>query len=248
MSEEDQLNIELRKEVLRRVLVIEEGVRMLLLFFLNTRKENRKAISKKSSVLSFNDKVNILYDLDVITGQEYQKLLLLAQFRNKFLHDIDCKSFSETIYMFKEFNNQGAMGKKLLSFHSDKNKRRKEGTENDYKEAYFCLAENLYDMITEKMDNYIDEKKEDYIFVKSLFAFYKKTMGMIANVLDITVDNKSIPFEIQEKMFKKIIEVMRDESAEEIKKIVGSNENILERFVFKVPSDITYSRNNSQNQ
>lgn len=241
MSKEDQLNIELRKEVLRRVLVIEEGVRMLLLFVLNTIKEDRKAVSKKSSVLSFNDKINILYDLDMINGQEYHNLLLLSQFRNKFLHDIDCKNFTEAIFMFKEFNNQGAMGKKLLSFHSNKDKHRKEGTENDYKEAYFCLAENLYDMISEKIDHYLDEKKENYIFVQSLFVFYKKTMGMISNLFEIIPDDESVSLEIKKKMLEKIIEVMRDESAEEIKKIVRSDEKILERFVFKIPSNITYS-------
>ncbi len=233
---DDVMNIELRKEILKRALVAEEGVRKLLLFVLNTRKEDRKAISKKSSVLSFNDKINILFDLEVINSDEYKNFSLLSEFRNKFMHDIDCFSFKEAVDIFEKFNNQGSKGKELLKFHQDKSKHKKDGTEDDYRKAYFKLAEDLYDIISKKMNSYIEEKTENYNFISKLVDYNARVAVTLSDIVGIIINNNMTPDETKRDVLKEVSRVLPSEDLKYINKMLANG--IANRFIFKLPSDI----------
>jgi hypothetical protein len=94
---DEQLNMPLRTEILEMALLIEDCMTKLLQTFLVIDKEDTRTLSNRSSSLSFKQKIDLLFDLDVLTKEENTKLLLLMEFRNQFLHNISCNSFEAAV-------------------------------------------------------------------------------------------------------------------------------------------------------
>lgn len=93
---------------------LENAVNELLLALLSIENPKRKAISNKSGNLSFKNKIDLLFDLDVLVSDEHQKLLLLMEFRNLFLHNIECDSFENAVKLLGVDKE-----KKLLKFDNE---------------------------------------------------------------------------------------------------------------------------------
>lgn len=92
------LNLKLRSEILEYSLILENTINDLLLLNLGIYdggKETRLFGNKAS--ISFKNKIDLLYDIDVLNKEENSELELLMIFRNKFLHDINCDSFSNVL-------------------------------------------------------------------------------------------------------------------------------------------------------
>lgn len=92
------LNLNLRIEILEYSLILENVINDLLLLNLGIfdgGKETRLFGNKAS--ISFKNKIDLLYDINVINKEENSELELLMIFRNKFLHDINCNSFLRAI-------------------------------------------------------------------------------------------------------------------------------------------------------
>jgi hypothetical protein len=106
------LNIELRKDILEFALTLETNVSRLLVSYLNIDNENLKTLGHKNTSLSFKNKIDLLSDLDVLTKEEHSNLLLLMEFRNQFLHNIDSNSFLTAIQLLGPDR-----GKQLLKFN-----------------------------------------------------------------------------------------------------------------------------------
>src|ERR1035437_7045812 len=91
-------NIKLRSEILEYSLILEEAINTLLLFNLGIRDGgNLTRLFGKKANISFKNKIDLLYDIDILSKEENSDLELLMIFRNKFLHDIGCNSFLNTI-------------------------------------------------------------------------------------------------------------------------------------------------------
>lgn len=93
-----ELNLNLRSEILEYSLILEKVINDLLL--LNLRifddgKETRLFGNKAS--ISFKNKIDLLYDINVLNKEENTELELIMIFRNKFLHDINCNTFQSVI-------------------------------------------------------------------------------------------------------------------------------------------------------
>lgn len=88
------INIELRAEVLEYSLFIESLINDLLLMNLGIYddKEKTKLFSNKGK-LTFQNKIDLLYDISVLSKDENLEFELLMNIRNKFLHDLECNSF-----------------------------------------------------------------------------------------------------------------------------------------------------------
>lgn len=88
-----ELNLELRTEILRFSLHLEEGVNNLLLLnigILDGGKVTRLFGNKAG--INFKNKIDFLYDIEVFTKSENFEMELLSVFRNKLLHDISYNS------------------------------------------------------------------------------------------------------------------------------------------------------------
>lgn len=91
---ENSINLKSRTEVLEYSLWMESSVNALLQsHLLILEKEKTKNFGNKAGI-PFKSKIDLLYDIDILTKEEHSDLELLMNFRNKFLHDIDSNSFT----------------------------------------------------------------------------------------------------------------------------------------------------------
>lgn len=95
MSEE--LNMPLRSDVLEKALVVEDCMTKILTTFLLVDKPDTRTLSSRSTSLSFKQKIDLLFDLDVLTKEENGMLLLLMEFRNQFAHNSYCNSYEKAV-------------------------------------------------------------------------------------------------------------------------------------------------------
>ena len=116
MSIEKQLNIELRSRILGHSLFIEKVVNDLVLLNLGIYDENvRTRLFGNKGKLSFQNKIDLLYDIEVLSKEENSQFELLMIVRNKFMHDIECDSFQTLLEQldngivnrFKNFLEEG---------------------------------------------------------------------------------------------------------------------------------------------
>jgi hypothetical protein len=86
-------NLELRTKVLGYSLELEKAVNFLLLLNLGIYDGGKKTrlFGSKASI-SFKNKIDLLYDIDVLSKEENSDLELLSIFRNKFVHDMESDS------------------------------------------------------------------------------------------------------------------------------------------------------------
>lgn len=90
-----KINIQLRSEILEYSLIIENLINDLLLLNLGIydEKESTRLFNNKGKI-SFQNKIDLLYDIEVLSKKENSDFKLLMNIRNKFLHDIECNSFN----------------------------------------------------------------------------------------------------------------------------------------------------------
>jgi len=94
MSINEQLNIELRSKILEYSLFIENLINNLLRMNLGIYDEKVKTrLFSNKGKISFQNKIDLLYDIEVLSKEENSEFELLMIVRNKFMHDIECDSF-----------------------------------------------------------------------------------------------------------------------------------------------------------
>jgi len=88
------LNTELRSEVLEFSLFLEDSVNSLILLSLGIFDDrNATRLFGNKASISFKNKIDLLYDIGILSKEENSDLELLMVFRNKFLHDLSCNTF-----------------------------------------------------------------------------------------------------------------------------------------------------------
>lgn len=149
----NEINLPLRTEILQMALELEQDVSELILNHLNIEVEKRKALSNKSGSLSFQNKIDLLHDLGILTKEENAKFGLLMVFRNQFMHNINCNSFVTAI----NFLGDGKK-KELLKF-GDKEFNR--NVEFHYRNAYGKLFINCIKVVVEKNERRLEVINEN---------------------------------------------------------------------------------------
>ncbi|TYC14216.1 hypothetical protein ES677_06665 [Bizionia gelidisalsuginis] len=113
---EKQLNIELRSRILIYSLFIEKIINDLVLLNLGIYDEKIKTrLFSNKGKISFQNKIDLLYDIEVLSKEENSEFDLLMIVRNKFMHDIECDSFQTLLNQldkgivnrFKKFLEEG---------------------------------------------------------------------------------------------------------------------------------------------
>jgi hypothetical protein len=140
---EDNLNLEIRSKVLSYSLNVEYFVNELLLNHLAIfDKEKTKLFGNKAGI-SFKNKIDLLYDIEILTKEDHQNFELLMNFRNKFLHDIDCCSFSDVL---KKIDN--GIKNRFIKFIELENNSENEDV---YDEACLNLYHNIVSILLKKI-------------------------------------------------------------------------------------------------
>lgn len=166
---------------------LEQNVNSLLLNLLSIENPRRKAITNKSGNLSFRNKIDLLFDLDVLNSEEHKKLLLLMEFRNQFLHNIDCNSFVYAVKLLGVDKKN-----KLLKFD---NKNSKQDIELRYKSSFRNLYIESLKIISEKLENKIKQIEDRGKMHKNLLDgqifLVDKYFDILIKILLICEDNVS---------------------------------------------------------
>lgn len=115
----EDLNLDLRKDVIKMALTLEEAVNKLLLSYLNIDSPNLKALGSKNSSLSFKNKIDLLSDLEVLNKEEHLKFQLLMEFRNQFMHNIYCNSYENAVEILGKDRGKQLLKYDDLEFETD---------------------------------------------------------------------------------------------------------------------------------
>lgn len=173
-------NIELRKVILEYALSVEHLTNSLILSYLGIQNQSTKAFGNKSGSLSFKNKIDLLYDIEVLSKEEHLDLELLMIFRNQFLHNLNCNSFTVAISLFDKgiekrllrFRNLAAVGSQEESSYSDA-----------YANLYFRCLQIIKDKITkrkkiisDKSKVLTDGMKHSIFFIDTLFRFFDELL------------------------------------------------------------------------
>ena len=168
IEEPTPINRELRIEILECALKLEANINTLLLELLDiSDKVKKKSLSGKSGSLSFKNKIDLLFDLEVIDNDEHKELILLMEFRNKFLHDLYCNSFEDALSLCGEQRNNTMLNlihgvQKTREF--SKNEKNREITE------YYSKS----------------EEEKELICLESFNSLFERTVDIVKNKIEIS--------------------------------------------------------------
>lgn len=170
----DALNLPLRTEVLEFALRVEQNINSILLLYLSIDSEERKAITYKSGNLSFKNKIDLLFDLEILSKEEYKLFLVIMEFRNQFLHNADCISFSKAVSLLG-IDKQKA----LLKFDNEEGVRE---MELRYRRSYGNMYKRSLEITLEKIQ---ERKKHLLTKTETLKVAMENTVFLIDSFFNI---------------------------------------------------------------
>lgn len=188
MSIEAQLNIEVRSKVLKYSLILERLINDLLLLNLRIYYEkNKTRLFSNKGKLTFQNKIDLLFDIEVLSKEENSEFELLMTIRNKFMHDIECDSFQTLLYQldkgivnrFKKFLGEG----KSIS------------DEEDCKKACYSLFQKNIDTIKRKNSENkkaIERKYKLFQVQNEQIIYYTDFISDLLNKISITTENSEV--------------------------------------------------------
>jgi hypothetical protein len=94
-----------RHRVIDIAVQLEFNISNYLKVKLDIRNDDSRSFDKGSS-LSFQQKLNLILDLDVLTKDEVLKFELFGQIRNKFAHKVEIETFADCIDSDKHLRNK----------------------------------------------------------------------------------------------------------------------------------------------
>ncbi|NBA86071.1 hypothetical protein GVN16_09880 [Emticicia sp. CRIBPO] len=148
------MNIELRSEILACSLIIEETINRLLLIELGIfDKPSPTRLFGDKGKINFQNKIDLLFDLEVLEKDENANLELLMNFRNKFMHIIKYDSFTSVINSL-----DNGIVNRFRKFAVDNHF----STENDYLNAFRNLYETNVETIKSKSEHKLKKVTEKH--------------------------------------------------------------------------------------
>lgn len=237
MSMEAQLNIEIRSRILEYSLFIEQSINDLLLMNLGIYgdKEKTKLFSNKGK-LTFQNKIDLLFDIAILNNDEKLEFELLMNIRNKFLHVLDCSSFQN---LFQQLDN-GIVNRFKNFIENDKSIN----DEETCKKACYTLFQKNIDTIKKKIKVHkesIEIKYKLFQQQNQQLLFYIDTVHNLLEKVSIATENSELENPKVAILGEEILKILQETQRKldiETKKIDGktffsSNENMKSLFGIK---------------
>ncbi len=196
---EKNVNLGLRSRILFCPLNIENVINNLLVkHLLIIDKTKTKNFANRPGI-SFQSKIDLLFDIEVISKEELLTIELLMIFRNKFLHDIKYNSYT---LVLNDLDN--GIRNRFFKFLRDE----KFKSENEYDTAFSNLYNKIVAFINEKVeeiDKFQNTKIEFLLFQNNLLA------TVISESLDLMTflsnfNNKIENIVMKKELTNKIVE------------------------------------------
>jgi 5'-deoxynucleotidase YfbR-like HD superfamily hydrolase len=234
------INIKLRAEILEYSLFIEKLINDLLLLNLGIydEKEKTRLFSNKGK-LTFQNKIDLLYDIEILSKDENSEFELLMNIRNKFLHDLDCNSFQVLLSQldkgivnrFKKYLDN----EKLIS------------NEDACEKACNKLFKKNMETIKQKIKAFTDIKENTHKFYKlhnEQIIFYIDAIHDLLEKVSIATEKSELENPkvaiLGEKILRILEEAVKNLNAEskkvDFEDFFNSNENM--KSLFGIKSDL----------
>jgi len=176
--------IEIRTEILQYSLLIENFTSIFLSNLLNIPDfKASKSLGNKSGNLSFNQKIELLIDIQALEKKEKSKFLTFMSVRNQFMHNFDANSYENCFE-----NIDGADKFILRNFPQDELLTK----ENQLKNATKQLANDVV-TITVKLLDKVKEKIEEKVKSEISEDYQKNSIKAISEIekaLNLSYDKK----------------------------------------------------------
>ncbi|VXB03918.1 hypothetical protein [Chryseobacterium sp. 8AT] len=144
----EDINLELRGIVLKYSLELEHSVNRIFITFLSIENATSTRNFGNRAGISFQHKIDLLYDLGILSKTDLQAFELLMTFRNRFLHNIVYNSFGRVL----EDLDNGIV-----------NKLKKYSVEGNFacEDDYLTSFKHLYIEILDILNVIISNRKEE---------------------------------------------------------------------------------------
>lgn len=188
------INLVLRSKIVHCSLNVENAINELLLkYLLITDKTKTKNFGNRAGI-SFKNKIDLLFDIDVFDKDELYIVELLMVFRNKFLHDIKYSSFTILLN-----DLDASIRNKFLKLFFDENDENDEN-EKGYEKAFMNLYEKVVEIINEKT-----EEVNNYSRTKIKFLEFQNNFlhTLINESLTLSQDLNNIIEDVRDEKIKK---------------------------------------------
>ncbi len=194
------INLNLRSQILECSLNIEDAVDIVIVLSSGITDKNVKTrlFGKKPSI-TFKNKIDLLFDLQLLSKEDNFNLDLLMIFRNKFMHDINCNSFNS---VFQIVDN--SIKNKFKAFLND------DETIEDEKSCLYGF-QNLYLKNLRVLHSIIETKKDrlqkriDYISL--LHEQIRFQVHLVENITTDIIDLILKPDAIEKDVIKAISDI-----------------------------------------
>ncbi|MCS3870843.1 hypothetical protein J3D55_003759 [Chryseobacterium ginsenosidimutans] len=188
------INLVLRSKIVHCSLNVENAINELLLkYLLITDKSRTKNFGNRAGI-SFKNKIDLLFDIDVFDKDELYIVELLMVFRNKFLHDIKYSSFTILLN-----DLDASIRNKFLKSFLNGNDENEEG----YEKSFMNLYEKVVEIINNKTKeiNSYSNKKIEFLKFQNYFL-----STLINESLDLSGDLNNIIAEVEDVGLKNQIQ------------------------------------------
>ncbi len=98
------MNIELRKDILEKSLIIESSLSGVLSLLFRFPKDESKTLGHSSNSLSFKTKTDLLLDLKRLDDRQYKELIMFMEIRNQLIHNLDTDTLLKAVIRCQKTN------------------------------------------------------------------------------------------------------------------------------------------------
>lgn len=173
-----------RSRVIEKSVQLEELISLLLCNLLDIDKENSISFGTKSFALSFNSKINLLFDLKFLPIELKNNLILFSEIRNKFAHVLYVDDFTKCFEVINKNSRNNSSKNQLLSKRI-KNKDEQINQEVELSTCFdlLCLETSLLINMSSQL---ILKKKTEDLKKNAIIEVLKKTTD--SNVIDFSIE------------------------------------------------------------
>lgn len=182
------VNLNIRSEILEYSLHIEKYINDLILLNLGIYNDIKptRLFGNKSSI-TFKNKIDLLYDIDIISKEENSDLELLMNFRNKFLHVIECDSYTSVLKLF----DNGLKNRFKLFLNEGQNINNEESCRNACRNLFIKNLRTIRKKVTDKVEK-VQEKYEIVQLLNQEISNYQELFYTITTDILLVIENSEL--------------------------------------------------------
>lgn len=137
MPRSKNLNMELRSFILQHAIRQEHLTADILRYVFRILKNDTKAFGNSGSAISFQNKIDFLFDLGEIGNQDYKHFKKILELRNQFAHNPRCISFEALSREKIQYTNY------LSTYFPNE----KENSEESWQQSYISLFKHCHGLL-----------------------------------------------------------------------------------------------------